>query len=50
VITTTDFAPRILGDKNLARAIPDRIELVNGAQLKQWLSELLALPPPFESG
>jgi restriction system protein len=50
LITTTDFAPRILGDKNLARAIPDRIELINGAQLKQWLSELLALPPPFESG
>lgn len=44
LITTSDFAPRILGDKNLARAIPDRIELMNGTQLRQWLGELLSRP------
>lgn len=47
VITISDFAPRILDDKNLARAIPDRIELINGARLKAWLEGLLNLPPPF---
>ena len=40
--TTSDFAPRILKDRNLARAIPDRIELMNGEKLRLWLSELLA--------
>lgn len=47
VITTSEFAPRILEDKNLAKAIPDLVELMDGTQLKRWLSELLALPPPF---
>jgi restriction system protein len=40
--TTSDFAPRILEDKNLARAIPDRIELMNGDKLRLWLCDLLA--------
>jgi len=44
VITTSDFAPRILDDKNLAAVIPDRIELMNGTQLKLWLTELLDVP------
>jgi restriction system protein len=38
--TTSDFAPRMLKDKNLARAIPDKIELMNGERLRLWLTEL----------
>jgi restriction system protein len=40
--TTSDFAPRILEDKYLAQAIPDKIELMNGEKLRLWLGDLLA--------
>ncbi|MER9410639.1 restriction endonuclease [Mesorhizobium sp. M0589] len=40
--TTSDFAPQMLRDKNLAQVIPDKIELMNGERLRLWLIELLA--------
>ncbi|MFZ5732574.1 MAG: restriction endonuclease [Pseudomonadota bacterium] len=40
ITTTSDFAPKILEDKNLAAAVPHRIELVNGIKLKKWLDGL----------
>jgi restriction system protein len=41
IATTTDFAPRILEAPGLAKAIPFRVELMNGERLQQWLKELV---------
>ncbi len=38
--TTSDFAPRLLNDERLAKAIPHRIELMNGVRLREWLLQL----------
>jgi restriction system protein len=38
--TTSDFAPGIASDPLLAPFIPYRIELMNGAKLREWLSRL----------
>lgn len=40
--TTSDFAPRLLDDPNLAKAVPYRIELMNGRRLQEWLKALTA--------
>jgi restriction system protein len=41
ITTTSDFAPRLLEDPNLAAAVPHRIELVNGAGLQSWLKGIV---------
>jgi len=41
--TTSDFAPRLMDDVRLKEATPHRIELMNGAQLQNWLRELSKL-------
>jgi restriction system protein len=38
--TTSDFAPRIPTDPFIQPFLPTRLELMNGAQLKQWLIDL----------
>jgi restriction system protein len=38
--TTSDFAPGILTDKFIAPLIPHRLELMNGATLRDWLTRL----------
>jgi restriction system protein len=38
--TTSDFAPRLFEDLRLAEAVPHRIELMNGAKLREWLNDL----------
>ena len=40
IVTTSDFAPWLLDAPGLATAIPDRLELMNGAQLQEWLRRL----------
>jgi restriction system protein len=40
VTTTSDFAPKIKDDPLIKPLMPFRIELVNGAELSQRLSEL----------
>jgi restriction system protein len=40
ITTTSDFAPRMLDDKNLAAAIPHRIERMIGTKLQEWLKDL----------
>ncbi len=40
ITTTSDFPPRIESDINIAPFLPTRLELVNGAKLQQWLSDL----------
>jgi restriction system protein len=40
ITTTSDFAPRLLRDSRLAQAVPHRIELMNGVELKAWLQHL----------
>jgi len=40
LITTSDFAPRILDDPGIAKAIPTRLQLINGVELRELLSEL----------
>jgi restriction system protein len=44
IATTSDFAPNLRTDPGLARAIPFRLELMNGAQLQDWLIELAKGP------
>jgi restriction system protein len=39
--TTADFAPRITSDPFIKPFLPTRLELVNGEQLQEWLSDLL---------
>jgi restriction system protein len=39
--TTSDFAPRLLADPYLAKAVPHRIELMNGKRLREWLVGLV---------
>jgi restriction system protein len=41
IITTSRFGPRVLQDKYIARHVPTRLELMDGATLQKWLSELL---------
>jgi restriction system protein len=38
--TTSDFAPRMLDDELLKHLIPYRVELMNGEQLRYWLSSV----------
>jgi restriction system protein len=38
--TTSDFAPRIPTDPFIQPFLPTRLELMNGARLKQWLIDL----------
>jgi restriction system protein len=38
--TTSDFAPKIPTDPPIAPFLPTRIQLMNGAELQKWLSEL----------
>lgn len=45
VATTAEFAPKIASDPYLAPLMPYRLELMNGARLRAWLSELLATTP-----
>jgi len=40
IVTTSDFAPQLLDAPRLAELIPDRLELVNGRQLQEWLGKL----------
>src|SRR5262249_25567440 len=40
IATTSDFAPQLLNDPGLAKAIPYRLQLLNGSQLQDWLREL----------
>jgi restriction system protein len=38
--TTSDFAPRMMDDELIAKAVPFRLELMNGERLREWLAEL----------
>lgn len=38
--TTSDFAPNLMNDANLAACIPHRLELMNGVALREWLNLL----------
>jgi len=40
ITTTSDFPPRIESDINIAPFLPTRLELVNGASLQRWLTDL----------
>jgi len=44
LITTSDFAPRILDDPGIANAMPTRLELINGVALQKLLAELIRDP------
>jgi restriction system protein len=44
IATTSDFAPQLLSDPGLAKAIPYRLQLMNGSQLQDWLKELVKTP------
>jgi restriction system protein len=40
IVTTSDFAPELFDAPGLTAAIPNRLELMNGVQLQQWLKGL----------
>jgi restriction system protein len=40
IVTTSDFAPELFDAPGLAAEIPNRLELMNGVQLQQWLRGL----------
>jgi restriction system protein len=40
ITTTSDFPPLIAKDPYIAPFLPTRLELVNGANLQKWLTEL----------
>jgi restriction system protein len=40
ITATSDFPPRIKEDRFIAPFLPTRLELMNGKQLQQWLTEL----------
>lgn len=40
ITTTSDFAPGVLTDNSIQQYVPNRLELRNGEQLLQWLSEI----------
>jgi restriction system protein len=40
IVTTSDFAPQILDAPGLAAAVPNRLEMMNGVQLQEWLKRL----------
>lgn len=44
IATTSDFAPQLLTDAGLAKAIPYRLQLLNGVELQGWLKELARTP------
>jgi restriction system protein len=44
IATTSDFAPQLLADPGLAKAIPYRLQLLNGSQLQDWLRDLVKAP------
>jgi restriction system protein len=46
IATTTDFAPRILEAPGLAKAVPYRVELINGKRLQEWLKDLASDQSP----
>jgi hypothetical protein len=41
ITTTSGFAPRIFSDPFTKPFLPTRLELMNGAKFKEWLTELL---------
>jgi restriction system protein len=40
ITTTSDFAPGITSDPYLAPSMPTRLELMNGVQLRDWMTKL----------
>ena len=40
IMTTSNFAPGITSDPFIKAFLPTRLELVNGEQLRKWLTEL----------
>lgn len=42
--TTSDFAPGILRDADIQAYMPNRLELMNGKQLQEWLKSLTEAP------
>ena len=40
ITTTSDFAPGIASDPYLAPSMPTRLELMNGVQLRDWMTKL----------
>lgn len=38
--TTSDFPPNLGRDRQISALLPTRLELINGAELQQWLSDL----------
>jgi restriction system protein len=38
ISTTSDFAPRIKSDPFIKPYLPTRLELINGAGLREWLT------------
>jgi restriction system protein len=40
IVTTSDFAPELFDAPGLAAVIPNRLELMNGIQLQEWLRGL----------
>lgn len=40
ITTTSDFAPGIASDPGIAPFLPTRLELMNGEQLRKWLTKL----------
>lgn len=40
ITTTSDFAPGIKSDPYLAPSMPTRLELMNGTQLRDWMTKL----------
>jgi restriction system protein len=43
IVTTSDFAPHLFDAPGLAAAIPNRLELINGVQLQNWLKDLTSI-------
>lgn len=44
IVTTSDFPPNVFDDPFIAPFIPTRLELLNGAGLRDWLTDLTAPP------
>jgi restriction system protein len=40
LITTSDFAPRVLSNPGIAGAVPTRLDLINGVELQRLMKEL----------
>jgi restriction system protein len=44
ITTTSDFPPNIRSDPYIAPFLPTRLELMNGEQLRTWLTDLATAP------